>query len=178
VPPGSAGAFGGCRLGVGLSEGVRTVAEVVLGEHIARDRLSRSVLGRGPLEVAGRCRCRAVARRRDALLDIRSWTGLLIVRPVLIIGSLLVLHGCTSHCIRGPPSPPAWRVWWRTPRGGDDGVVSALSPGNCAGPAAFAGAGLGSHPGDRLWPLLRERDIWSFTPAVGKTAGWFAGSSW
>jgi len=76
-----------------LSEVARTVAEVVLREHLgAGSIVAVGFLVAGPLEVAGAMSLSAVARRRDAVLT-SLLDGLLIVASVLIIVYLLVLHG-------------------------------------------------------------------------------------
>jgi diguanylate cyclase (GGDEF)-like protein/PAS domain S-box-containing protein len=77
----------------GLSEAARTVAEVVLGEHLgAGSIVAVGFLAAAPLEVAGAMSLAAVARRGDAKLT-SLLDGLLIVSSVLIIVYLLVLHG-------------------------------------------------------------------------------------
>jgi diguanylate cyclase (GGDEF)-like protein/PAS domain S-box-containing protein len=83
----------GAALVWGLSEVARTVAEVVLREHVGAGSLvAVGLLVAAPLEVAGAMSLSAVARRRDAVLT-SLLDGLLIVASVLIIVYLLVLHG-------------------------------------------------------------------------------------
>ncbi len=75
-----------------LSEVARTVAEVVLNNHVgAGSIVTTGFLAAAPLEVAAAMSLSAVARRSDAVLT-SLLDGLLIVASVLIIVYLLVLH--------------------------------------------------------------------------------------